>query len=369
MRSLARIERISKLTPIPNSDNIEVAKVLGWDIVVKRGEFKSGDEAVYIEIDTLLPKDNPIFSFMEKYNWRVKTVKIRGQISQGLLLPISKFNFKESFGLGQDLTNILNLSKYESDDDLLIEEKSKKSNKFVTFLFDFYIIRKMVLPFIKKETKDSYPYWITKTDEERIQNCFNRLHYHLNSRINNKIFEVTEKLEGTSCTFFIKWNDKRSFFGNKYIFGVCSRNQWIKTPNNSHYWKMARKYNLEKVLSSRKNHENIVIQGEIVGPGVQKNIYKLNENRFYVFTVIINGTHLTYKEMIDFCKDTGLAIVPLVNDSYEFPDDVKDIVQYSIGKSLIAKDVDREGLVFRKFDYMKNKTSFKSINPEYLLKS
>ena len=127
MRKLASIQKIKSLTPIPNADRIELARVLGWKCVVKKGEFKVGDKCVYIEIDSIPPSDNHVFDFLKHSNGkmdRVKTIKLRGQISQGLAMPVNLFNGLDRYNIGDDITKVLGIKKWEPDERNTVKLKS-----------------------------------------------------------------------------------------------------------------------------------------------------------------------------------------------------------------------------------------------------
>ncbi len=360
VRSLAHVEKIISIEPIPGADNIVKGTLLGWELCVKKDEFKVGDLAVYIECDSVCDITDPRFEFLKETKGRVKIRKFKKQISMGLALPLSILpsgNYKER----QDCTNLLPISHYDPESNLhKSNTEYKPQNKVLKFLLKYSLCRKIILPFIKKP-KGSWPQWISRTDEERIQG-----HPGLLTRYQDKIFYYTEKLDGTSSTFFLK----KMKFGlfNRMIFGVCSRNIWLKTPDESYYWKMARKYEIEKIL--RKDGRELIIQGESIGEGVQKNKYGITGLNLYVFNIIDSKTnrHFNLDEMEEFCKKNNLNFVPVLGViQLKETLTVKDLVEMSIGKSKLNEKTEREGLVFRYFDSNGNKTSFKAISPKFLL--
>lgn len=234
MRKLATIQKIVELNPIPKADAIECAKVLGWEIVVKKGEFKIGDSVVYIEIDSIVP-DKPEFEFLRDRKFRVKTIKLRGQISQGICFPLNilpQGKYKE----GDDVTDILKISKYDKqaeEEQKLNEEKLKYTNNRIHRFFGKYPwYRKLFF----KPKKGGFPKFIKKTDEDRIQ-----LFPHICENEKDTIFISSEKIDGQSGTWFLIKNPKKWYqFGDKYTFGVCSRNLHLSKPNNSSYWTIAK---------------------------------------------------------------------------------------------------------------------------------
>lgn len=356
-RKLASIEIIENLAPIEGADFIERCKLqnLEWQFVVKREEFKVGDMAVFFEIDSLLP-DIPLFEFMKCRKLRVKTIKLKGTISQGLAMPVNLFPELKNINLkvGMDVTEILKIEKYltpsEKNEKLLINQKKER---FWKKYFSF------------KKTK-GWPTFIKKTDEERIQNLNWKNVYE---QFKENKFYITEKVDGQSVTYFTKKYKILKIFNRKYL-GVCSRNIWLKSRDNSDYWKSSRKYNIEKILKEQKNE--MIIQAEQYGPGIQKNRYQLNEIKIMIFNIIEiknnNEYHYNYDEMEQFCEKYNLPIVPLLGKKFHFFENIEDMIKISIGVSSINKNIKREGVVIRLIENGIKKLSFKIISSEYLLK-
>jgi RNA ligase (TIGR02306 family) len=222
------------------------------------------------------------------------------------------------------------------------------------------------LIYFKLHKKDKgWPDWIPHTDEERIQTCAKMLINRPNSE-----WYITEKLDGQSGTFFIGF--KKIWGIDKLDFGVCSRNIRLSKPDNSSYWTMAKKYDIGKKLLNF-NKSGIVIQGECIGPRIQKNKYGLNEQDFFVFNIIDNGIKYNFNQMKVFCELNGLKCVPIIDENWIFnncnrsvPEIIKELINLSTGKSSLNKDVWREGIVVRLKD--NPNVSFKVINPEFSLK-
>jgi len=368
MRILCHTEKITAIEPIQGADAIEVASVLGWKIVIaKKDNFKVGDMIVYIEIDSVVP-ERPEFEFLRPRKFRIRTIKLRGQVSQGLILPITVLptaNYKE----GQDVTELVGATHYDPESPLHLEKnkdftKRPFVNKILKFLFNYGIFRKLLLPFLQKE-KGAWPAWFSKTDEPRIQGEPSILQKH-----KDKVFYITEKCDGQSVTFFFK-KVKVNLLKNT-IFGVLTRNNWLKTPDDSNWWKTARKYNLEKILTDyyKKTGKEICIQGEQIGPGIQKNKYELKEIELRVFNVIDLATnyHFNGKEMLDFCEEVGLTPVPVLDLNFKLPETVKEMVDMAEGKSVLNQKTIREGLVMRCIENGQKLVSFKAINNSFLLK-
>ena len=358
-RTLASIRRVSGKADIPNKDRIELAFFDGWQIIVKKGEFNVGDLAVFVEIDSILP-ERPEFEFLRSKDFRIKTMKMAGVLSQGICFPMDilpKGDYKE----GQDVTYILGVKQYEKtmDKDVV---PAKRSNPVKKFFFRFWIIRRF-FGRTKKE-KQGFPDFISKTDETRIQNI---PHILENKDIK---YGVTEKIDGQSGTFFLRRIKSRiPLFKDRFEFGVCSRNVRLFYPDNSSYWFVAKKYNIERVLHDIiGENEFVAIQGECIGPNVQGNKYKVTEPDLYVFNLVYPDGKISTFEMHNRMAAYGLKSVPILYDGYRvtftLPDTVKELLDMANGQSAIG-DTLREGLVFRNHEL---KISFKAVSPEFLIK-
>lgn len=363
MRKLATIRKIKEIYPIPNADRIEVAVIDGWQCIVNKSDgFKVGDLVVYIEIDSVLP-DKPEFEFMRKYKFRVKTIKLRGQVSQGLVLPISVLG-TNPYCEGADVTETLGIKKYdpESAQEKVWWQKLAVQNKieFPWWLKPFKRIGFIRNWWINKhKTVDDFPDFIKKTDEERIQNMpilFDSL------KKRGIVLCVTEKLDGTSATYFLK--DGK--------FGVCSRNKWILKEDDSPYWQMAKKYEIEQFLrgvydSFYHKPKLLVLQGEIIGHGIQSNKYHMSDRSLFAFNFIIDGKRCDYHDMKEYLEYSSINVVPDLGNIIVLPNqEIQDLVELSKGRSLYRDGKEpREGIVCRnELEHV----SFKVINPDFLLK-
>jgi hypothetical protein len=358
MRRLATIQEIKNLRPIDGADKIEVAEILGWECVVKKGEFKVGDKAVYIEIDSIVPERKE-FEFLRDRKFRVRTIKLRKQISQGLALPIDILP-KGVYNIDDDVTEILEIKKYDPQAEAeakLIEAKVEKSNPIVKFLCRFSIFKKLFY----KPKKGSFPSFIHKTDETRIQNIPSILEKEKDNE-----FIVTEKLDGQSATYFLV-KDKKSLFGKqKYTFGVCSRNLLLPIEDNSSYWTIAKQYKIREVLEMIIGDQQFVaIQGEILGEGIQGNKYKIKGYDFYAFNLIFPNKKIDSLMARDWLDIVGIKFVPILEEDFKLKCSVAEMVEYAKGKSTLLPIL-REGVVIRSYD---KDVSFKVINPEFLLKN
>lgn len=379
-RALAHIELVHDIQPIEGADRIELVHCLGWQLVAGKGEFKEGDKCVYIEIDSRVDVSKPVFEFMSKNDGKVKTRKFKGVLSQGLALSLDKFDVDLSkYKVGDDVTKVLGITKIQTEEekrlareerDVRIDRVNARHKKFVKsklgkFLMRHKFTRNIILSLLggKKVKPKAFPDFISKTDETRIENIPQQLK-------NKKPLEVTEKLDGTSTTFFIK----RKKRGVKYEFGVCSRNvrQLDRKQACYHeyniYWAMADKYNVEDVLNQLAKEYNypeyIVLQGESIGR-VQGNPYKLEEDDFYGFNFIVNGKKMDSVEASELMREFGIKWVPILQTNFICPDTMEEMKALSNGKSVINSSVLREGCVYRDEE---NTISFKNVDPVYLLK-
>ena len=381
-RALAHVEKIEWIKPIEGADNIELIGVLGWVCVAKKGEFQTGDLAVYIEIDSKCPENDERFEFLANKKYKVKTMKL-GKfkvISQGLALPLSLFPEIDGKNIGDDVSKDLKIT-YSSEEDVKRKSNSIDPNakfksmasrhknlakkKWFRWLMKREWGKKLLFFFLgkKRDNPKEFPKWIVKTDETRIENA----PFYLQ---NKNPWIKTEKLDGTSCTFAI---DRQKKGKDKFEFIVCSRNvrQADKNQECYHdsniYWELADKYGIESVLTKlaiENNYDRVVLQGEGVGD-VQGNPYKFKENRLYVFNLIIEGNRVGTKEMADFCDGNNLLHVPIISTEYYLPKTMEEMKLEADGYSEINPKVRREGYVYRSQD---GQQSFKNVSREYLLK-
>ena len=385
-RELAYIQTVHNIEPIEGADSIEKVHVLGWDLIAKKGEFKEGDKCVYIEIDSLVPSDNPVFDFLASKHYKVKTFKLGkfGVVSQGLALPLSLFPELGDLAVDTPVTEKLKISYAVIEDNARKQTPSDiAESNFSSFkarhrkFFNNRIVRKLMRHawfrnllkrlFGKKKgnEKNAFPkQFISPTDEERVQNMPQIL-------TNKEPFIVTEKLDGTSTTFLLERK------GKKFEFYVCSRNRRVfpdKTAvyqgNDNIYWLMAEKYKIEEALkdylNKNKNLTWVCIQGESFGPKWQGNPLKMKELDFRAFNFITsdNGRigSLDGRTILDAY---GIPWVPIIYSSYILPDTVNEILKQATGPATLNPTVLREGWVIRSLD---GKISFKAVSPEYLMK-
>lgn len=286
-----------------------------------------------MEIDTVFP-DRPEFAEFLKRGNRLKTIRLRGQVSQGVCLPMSILPVG-NYNVGDDVTSVLGVTKYEAP----------------------------IPASLSGEVKGAFPSFIPKTDEPRVQTIQGLL-----DKYQGQEFYVTEKLDGTSVTYYMKDGQ----------FGACSRNLELKETEDNTIWKLAKYYDIESKLKNTKL--NLAIQGELIGEGVQKNVYKLRGQKFYIFSVfdIDNYCYLplatikNFLSMMNVEAAVKLELVPgfgVIN----LCDNILAILRQAIGKSVLNNKVEREGLVYRLlereiYDNEFGRISFKAINIDYLLK-
>lgn len=327
MRQLASIQKIKNIEPIENADAIVRATVLGWQLVVRKDEFQIGDWCVYIEIDSVMP-DRPEFEFLRARSNRVRTIRLRGQISQGVCFPLTILPEGTVIEEGLDVTDLLGITKYEPP----------------------------IPAQLAGTMKGNFPSFVPKTDETRIQILGNLL-----EKCAGEMFYVAEKLDGSSVTYYLKDGE----------FGVCSRNLDLIESEENSFWKVARQLDIENKL--RSLGYNVAIQGELIGEGIQKNKYKLRGQHVYFFNVfeIDKFEYLDFADFKKVIKDLDLQTVPILEEGFSLVADISTLTEMAIGKSKLCKTTHREGIVFRPLEEKRDKrgrVSFKSINPKFLLK-
>jgi RNA ligase (TIGR02306 family) len=330
MRKLASIQAIESLSPIPNADAIEVARVLGWEVVVKKGEFRVGERVVYCEIDSRMP-ERPEFEFLRPRGFRIRTVRLRGQVSQGICFPLAMLGETE-MEIGADVTDRLGITKYEPP----------------------------LPPSAAAEIKGGFPGWLPKTDEIRLQAVPELLERHAEVE-----FYVTEKLDGMSCSV---WLDADGL-------NVAGRNWKLKFVEGNAYWRAAA--GLEEKLNRLRTDfgADLALQGEVVGPGIQKNLLALPEVTFKCFGAFDRATRtfLDFEQFVRLTEAVEISTVPILDPAFRLAGTVGEMVAFATRKSVINPKNWAEGVVVRsKTERYEPATggrlSFKVINPEFLLK-
>lgn len=340
MRKLASIQKIADVQPIENADKICKYKINNWWVVDAINKYNVNDLVVYFEIDSFLPV-SPNYEFLRKTSYRklvdgtegfrLKTISFRKQVSQGLIIPINHDIIPLSITEGEDVTDLLNIIKYEPQ----------------------------IPACLAGDAKGYLPSFLNKTDEERCQNIKDDDYDNFKSLGN--VFYFSEKLDGSSCSFYLKDD----------VFGVCSRNlDLVESPDNT-FWKVARLKNIEHVLrvhAQRTEQNSIALQGELIGEGVQGNPYKIRGHDFFLFNLYFINSNLyaSIDELIQFSNDYHINHVPIIAKNVPLPDSIDLCLNIAEDKSALNPNTEREGLVIRSFD---RSISFKAISNKFLLKS
>ena len=401
VRELAYVVTIDNIEPIPGYDRVEWATVGGWKVIVQKGQFNIGDPAIYFEIDSKVPSDKECFAFLEKRHYKVKTLKMCKVISQGLLMHAEDFGWKiesaqfcggvcyivddegkQHFDCDESrfLTEKLGVTYADAEDNQRkapsVDKYKKMAQRhpavfrksFVRWLMKRKWGKNLMFFFFgkKKDKKNGWPEWVTKTDEERIENCT----FYLKDK--EKQWIATEKVDGSSTTFTMrrkKWN--------KYDFYVCSRNVCFDSVDKpcyydtNIYWEMAQKYDmynvLKQFLENRPEAEWVTIQGETYGEGVQRNSYDILGHDFKAFNLVTSDkgrwNSAVMKQYLE--NEYNIPCVPILGTTYVLPDSVEELRAFVNSEPSVINGKIKEGIVFRSQDGIQ---SFKCVSPEYLLK-
>lgn len=351
MRKMASVQIIREITPIEGDDAIVLAHVNGWSSVVKKDQFQVGETVVFLEIDSWVPHGIAPFlsngkeprEYLGVKGERLRSVKLRGQLSQGLILPINVLPLAD-YAEGEDVSESLVIIKYEPP----------------------------VPAQLAGQVKGNFPSLVSKTDEERVQNIRDLEKYL------DESFIETEKLHGTSVSFILNEQGELE---------VCSRNLSLKEDENNLYWKLAKKNDALTMLNTVKNYYEadgvsvvtVAIQGEGVGQGLQKGWeYGIQVPEFFMFTIQVNGTRISecdFQMFVAMFGERGVRVVPHVSHNTlrgivgncETTEEIRTkLLQYVEGKSVIDGKTIREGSVFR---FLTDSSfSFKVVSNQFLLK-
>lgn len=342
IRKLAKIVQIDAVVSIDGADAIESAKVGGWTVVVKKNEYIPGDLAVYFEIDSFLPEGNQAWQFLVDKSSRMfndvkghvlRSIKLRGQVSQGLLLGLDVLRGAgmdvDILAVGEDVGELLGVVKYEPP----------------------------VPAELAGIARGMFPSRVSKTDQERVQNLADELsEWTVDDQLT---WEVTEKLEGSSCTF--AWLDDD--------LHVCSRNIDLMDTEGNSLWKAAKELGISEKFSDGFAGRNLALQGEIVGFGIQGNIYGLRAQKFFLFDIydVDQGKYLAPRERNAIAQQMGLDQVPVINPAFKLPDvaTMDVLLAMADGQSVLRDGQLREGLVFKANE---KPVSFKTVSNKYLLR-
>lgn len=338
-RKLASVQRVLEIVPIEGADAIEAVRINGWQCVVKKGTFAVGDRGVFFEIDAI-PPDAPAYRFLwtpkaaepaegtRPAKFRIRTMKLRGCLSQGLLLTLVEAGLPGDLPDGEDVTEHLSVGKYEP-----------------------------VLPMDSSDIRGPFPPGVPKTDEERVQSCPAVL-----DEMRGRPYVATLKCDGTSATFAVDPTDGS--------FHACGRN-WSIADGNNAYWNVARRYGLQEKLLARGGR--YIVQGEICGPKVQKNLLGLGQLQLFVFNVFdtVERRYLADREMRALATELELDAVAVVEEGESFAHDQASLLALADGLYPGTKNP-REGVVVRPrseafSETLRGRMSFKAISNRFLL--
>ena len=364
-RKLASVKKIDAIIPIEGADAVDLAVIGGWQAVVKKGEFQAGDLIIYCEVDSFLPVREE-YEFLRKSSFRtmydgsegfrIKTMRLKGKLSQGLVLPLESAYkgigaeaqdvyeeyMGEPFTLeeGNEVTTALGISKWDTPPAGIYQGQGKGG--------------------LPQNAKGYFPSWLPKTDEERIQNCWNELPKDI-------AYVETEKLHGTSATYYLKDG----------IFGICSRNLDLKVEEGGLYTEMANELGIEDKLRElavalypEGDAPGFALQGEIIGEGINGNYNNIQGRQFYVFNVFNeqeNG-YLPHKLAKQGTEKLGFRYVPIITEDYRLPATCAEALLNVEGPSTIGKQPIREGSVIRHSLPNGRRISAKVVSNQYLLK-
>ena len=340
-RKLATVQVINKIEELNKMKTLDIAHILGWNVLVKKNEFKPGDKVVFFEIDSLLPSTVEWAQDFKKIDYKVSTCKIGGHISQGLIISLQKIFGNDvkldDFPVGMDLTQRLGITKYENDADE-VSPGVKSTVDYGALKFPDELIE--------------------KSDEPRLQSKLKYL-----DLFKGKPFYSSLKYDGTSGTYVIDPKTKAYY--------ICSRNR-VQDPNsgkNNWYVQMDKKYNIyDKLLKSGCKY---AIQGEIYGPKIQNNNLNIDEVKIAVFCIkdLSKNKYLGLDEMIEACKELDLPMVEVIERGDSFDYTLEQLLEKSKGYYPNSTHY-REGLVYRLQDNWRQaeeRYSFKVINDDYLI--
>lgn len=380
MRKLASIQKILDIQPIPGADAIEVAQINNWKVVVKKGEFAIGDLVVYFEIDSWIP--HALAPFLSKGQYpkvydgiegeRLRTVRLRGQVSQGLILPLrcvwsgphinmpyigpSPWDFQGDWETDDGELNVV---------DIIVDGEHRTGTidgLDVTARLGILKYDPPVSAQLAGISKGAFPSCFPKTDEERIQNLTGQW-----PELQEHEYEITEKLEGSSMSVGLLEGDAIPRDGE---FIVCSRNLNLKEAEGNTLWSLARKHDIERKLRDIGPPDGIILQGEIIGEGIQGNYYGIKGHEFYVFAVYDIGMGRYYfpEERRRMCEHLGLKHVPVIGTRTSLKGmTIDEVLKSADGMSQVNPTKRREGLVYKRADGKNGQEHFKAVSNKYLI--
>lgn len=360
MRDLAYIAKIESTTPIPDKDRIELARVAGWAVIVEKGKYTEGDLVVYVEYDTILPPRSE-FEFLRKrcysnlYNgFRIRNMKMAGVFSQGIVFPLDilpeGFKIKE----GESVVEVLGVEKYDPEAKRELDSTKKSRSKLFKLLMKNKVFRKVWMK-LHTHPKGGYPETVQKSDETNIQKLFDSY----KENYPDTVYYLTEKLEGQAGTWLLQKGKYRFF----------SHNVEVTKAGNTTWNRISDRLNIEKKLRFYKKRHGVelAVQGEIVGPGIQRNIYKLRDLRVYVYKITNTKTGIAFNvnSLVRICEELEFDYVPYLGYStLEEFNTLDEVLEFSNGISALNSTAIREGIVWRSIN--DQSIGFKAKSPEYL---
>lgn len=395
-RELAYVVIVDGIEELPGYDRVESARIGGWRCIVPKGQFKVGDPGIYFEIDSRVPSDRECFAFLEKRNYKIKTQKMCRSLSQGLLMHAEDFgwtinewgdaivdeNGDRHYSVDESrfLTQKLGVTYADDEDNKRKAPSSDKYKKmaqrhpeifrqsWARWMMKRDWGKKLMFFFFgkAKDKKNGWPGHIAaKTDVERIQNMI----WVLNDK---RPYVASEKVDGSSFSAMAE----RGRFG-KLKYYVCSRNVVFDTPDapcfyeSNIYFEAWEKYNLKEIITNILNDynlQNVAIQAEVYGDGIQKRDYSLRngEHNMAVFHIVSNGVKFPMDKTVEICEKYGLPHVPIVDDNYILPDTIEELQEFVEGAQSAIDGKPREGIVF--YDKETGQQYFKFVSPNFLLK-
>jgi len=414
-RALAHVEKVVSTYAIEGADKIEMTQVLDFHVVTKKGEFKPGDLAVYVEIDSIMPdglepalqakydeirkkhrkatgediqklqsemdeilthNTRPEFEFLRQKKFRIKAIKYNsfgGIVSMGILFPLSILPVDSVITEGADFTEALGITKVVEDaeevnkDEVKFTQKKSKLEKMLDHHFQRYALYRKIKSGVKgfeRSGKWDTSWMASQTDEENVQKLFTKTKERYGD---DNGWYVTSKIEGQSMSAYNHITSLYFGLSTRNDFAVCSRGRHLISDDGSRFWQTARELDLEKRLKA--TGLNIFCQGEHAGGRIQGNIYKLKEHHWYLFNVwdITKKRRYNFDEFFEFCHKFGFEHAPLIDSNFALPETVQDMLDYSNGTDELVPGVKvaREGVVIRRKD--DTAVSFKVRSPEYII--
>jgi len=332
-RKLASIQRIAEVKDIPEADMIQAYRINGWWVVSKKHEFNVDDLVIYVEVDAWMPTELAPFLSKGKepkvhmgiQGERLRTIRLKKQLSQGLILPVHPDTIKGAgvlFKEGLDVTDHLGIIKWNPPEE-----------------------------FLPTQAKGNFPSFIPKTDQERIQNL---THEFQEYKAQGDLWQKTEKVDGSSLTVYVNGDES----------GVCSRNLELKEDDSNTWWKIVNQYDLINKIKS--TGRDLAFQGEIYGSSINGNLYKLQDQRFMLYNIfdIKQGVYLLPQEAYTLCKELGVPHVPMVGTG-AIVGTIQELLEDADGMSGINPSSIREGYVYK---HMKSNVSFKVVSNSFLIR-